>query len=74
MTRLIWIVVIVAALWGAYGYTADKDVARIPMKMDRMPFAVDQLTWTFVDMTNDGGRLAIMWGNTMASAAFKAAM
>jgi hypothetical protein len=62
------------ALWGAYGYTADKDVARIAMKVESMPFAVDQLTWTFVDMTNDGGRMALMWGKTMASAAFKASM
>ena len=60
------------ALWGAYGYTPDKDVARIPMKVDTLPYAVDQLTWTFVDMTNDGGRVAIMWGKTMASAPFKA--
>jgi len=60
------------ALWGAYGYTPDKDVARIPMKVETMPFAVDQLTWTFVDMTSDGGRLALMWGKTLASAAFKA--
>jgi hypothetical protein len=60
------------ALWGAYGYTPDKDVARVPMKLDTLPFAVDQLTWTFVDMTNDGGRMAIMWGKTMASTAFKA--
>ena len=62
------------ALWGAYGYTPDKDVARIPMKIESMPFDVDQLTWTFVDMTNDGGRMAIQWGKTMASAAFKATM
>jgi len=60
------------ALWGAYGYTADKDVARIPMKVESLPFDVDQLTWTFVDMTADGGRMAIQWGKTMASAAFKA--
>ena len=60
------------ALWGAYGYTPDKDVARVPMKLDTLPFAVDQLTWTFVDMTNDGGRMAIMWGKTMASTPFKA--
>ena len=60
------------ALWGAYGYTPDKDVARVPMKVDTMPFAVDQLTWTFVDMTNDGGKLALMWGKTMASTPFKA--
>jgi hypothetical protein len=60
------------ALWGAYGYTPDKDVARIPMKVDTLPFAVDQLTWSFFDMTNDGGRIALMWGKSMASAPFKA--
>jgi len=61
-----------AALWGAYGYTADKDVARIPMKVDPLPFAVDQLTWTFLDMTSDGGRVALMWGKSIGSASFKA--
>jgi hypothetical protein len=60
------------ALWGAYGYTPDKDVARIPMKVETLPFAVEQLTWSFLDMTNDGGRIAIMWGKTMATAPFKA--
>jgi len=60
------------ALWGAYGYTPDKDVARIPMKVDTLPFAVEELTWSFLDMTNDGGRLALMWGKTMGSAAFRA--
>jgi hypothetical protein len=60
------------ALWGAYYYTADKDVARVPMKVEKLPYAVDQLTWTFLDMTTDGGRVALMWGNTMASTPFKA--
>ena len=60
------------ALWGAYGYTKDKDVARIPMRVETLPFAVEQLTWSFLDMTNDGGRVALMWGKTMASASFKA--
>jgi hypothetical protein len=60
------------ALWGAYGYTPDKDVARVPMKVETLPFAVDQLTWSFLDMTGDSGRMAIMWGRTMASAPFKA--
>ena len=60
------------ALWGAYGYTPDKDVARVPMKLDKLPYAVDQLTWTFVDMTNTSGRIALMWGNTMASTPFTA--
>jgi hypothetical protein len=60
------------ALWGAYGYTPDKDVVRVPMKVETLPFAMDQLTWTFLDMTNDAGRVAIIWGKTMASAPFKA--
>ena len=60
------------ALWGAYNYTADKDVARVPMKLDKLPVAVDQLTWTFVDMKNDGGKIALMWGTTMASTPFTA--
>ena len=60
------------ALWGAYGYTPDKDVVRVPMKVDTLAFAVDELTWTFVDMTNDGGRIALIWGKSMASTAFKA--
>ncbi|HYU80717.1 MAG TPA: DUF2911 domain-containing protein [Vicinamibacterales bacterium] len=61
-----------SALWGAYGYTPDKDVARVPMKVETLPFAMDQLTWTFLDMTIDSGRLAIIWGKTMASTPFKA--
>src|SRR5262245_35428433 len=60
------------ALWGAYGYTPDKDVVRAPMKVDTLPFAVDQLTWSFVDMTNDGGKLALTWGRAMATTPFKA--
>jgi hypothetical protein len=60
------------ALWGAYNYTADKDVARVPMKVEALPFAVDQLTWTFLDMATDGGRVALMWARTMASTPFKA--
>ena len=59
------------ALWGAFGYTPDKDVVRVPMKLDTLPFSVDQLSWDFVDMTDAGGKLAIMWDKTMASAAFK---
>jgi Protein of unknown function (DUF2911) len=61
-----------SALWGAYGYTPDKDVARIQMKVETLPFDVEQLTWSFVDMTNAGGKVAIMWGKTMASSAFTA--
>ena len=60
------------ALWGAYGYTPDKDVARVNMRLEKLPFAIDQLTWAFLDMKNDGGRLALMWGTTLASTPFTA--
>jgi Protein of unknown function (DUF2911) len=60
-----------AEIWGAYGYTPDKDVARAPMKLETLPHAVDQLTWEFVDMTDAGGALAMLWDKTMASVPFK---
>jgi hypothetical protein len=60
------------ALWGAYGYTPEKDVARVAMKVESMPFSVEQLTWAFLDMTPDSGRMAISWAKTMASVPFKA--
>lgn len=60
------------ALWGAYGYTPDRDVARVAMKLDKLPYEIDQLTWAFVDMKNTGGRIALMWGTTMASSPFTA--
>jgi len=58
-------------LWGAYEYTPDKDVVRAPMKMTTLPFAVDQLTWEFTDMSDAGGNLLIMWDKTAASVPFR---
>lgn len=58
------------ALWGAYGYTPDKDVVRAPMTLSTLPNTVEELTWNFVDMTDKGGKLAIMWDKTMATVAF----
>lgn len=57
-------------LWGAYGYTPDKDVVRTPMKLETLPYTVEQLTWEFLNMTDNGGAMAIRWGNTMASVPF----
>ncbi len=60
-----------AALWGSYGYTPDKDVLRAEMKVETLPFSMDQFTIAFIDMTADGGKLAMMWDKTMATASFK---
>jgi len=61
-----------AALWGSYGYTPDKDVLRAAMKLDTLPFSMDQFTIAFIDMTADGGKLAMMWDKTVATVSFKA--
>ncbi len=58
-------------LFGAYGYTPDKDVARAPMTMGTLPFSADQLTWQFLDMTDTGGKIAMMWDKIVASTPFK---
>jgi hypothetical protein len=59
------------ALWGSFGYTADKDVVRAPMKVETLPFSMDEMSWEFVDVTAAGGKLAVMWDKTMASVPFK---
>jgi hypothetical protein len=61
------------SIYGAFGYTPDKDVARAPMKVDTLPYAVEELTWQFVDMTSDSGRIAIMWDKAMATVPFTVA-
>ena len=58
-------------LYGGYNYRPDHDVARVPMKVESLPFTVDQLTWVFTDVTPAGGTLRIAWEKTMASAPFK---
>ena len=58
-------------LWGAYDYTTDKDVVRAPMTIATLPFGVEQLTWNFLDVTDAGGKIAIMWDKNVASVPFK---
>jgi len=61
-----------AALWGSYGYTPDKDVLRAAMKVETLPFSMDQFTIAFIDMSGDGGTLAMVWDTTIATVEFKA--
>ena len=58
-------------LFGAYGYTPDKDVVRAPMTMSTLPFSADQLSWQFLDMSDAGGKIAIMWDKNVASVPFR---
>jgi len=59
------------ALWGSYNYTPDKDVVRAPMKLDTLPHSQEELAWEFLDMSDAGGTIAIMWDKQMASVPFK---
>ena len=58
------------ALFGAFDYTPDRDLVRVRMQLDTLPHRHDQLHWEFLDITQDGGTLAIIWDNQMASAPF----
>ncbi len=59
-----------AAIYGAYGYTPDKDVVRVPMQVEHATHSFDQLSWQFLDMTEQGGRLALIWDKKLASVPF----
>jgi Protein of unknown function (DUF2911) len=59
-----------AALWGAYDYTSDKDIVRLPMKVENLPHAFEQLSWELLDLTDSGGRLAMIWDKKLASVPF----
>lgn len=60
-----------AALWGAYDYTPDRDVVRARMQLERLPHTFDQLSWEFLDMSDAGGRIALLWDRTLASVPFR---
>jgi hypothetical protein len=57
-------------LYGGFNYRPDHDVARAPMRVETIPFSVDQLTWGFTDVTPAGGTMRIWWENKMASVPF----
>ena len=58
------------ALFGAYHYRPDRDVVRAKMELERLPYSFDQLSWQFLDMDDDRGRVAILWDDRMASVPF----
>ncbi len=62
------------ALWGAYGYNQEQDVARAAMTVQPpIGFSMDELTWYFTDVTETGFVLNLIWEQTTAAAAFTVA-
>ena len=59
-----------SAIWGAYGYTPEKDVVRMPMTLETTEFSIDQLTIGFAGMTDEGGGIYLIWDNQLASVPF----
>ena len=57
-------------LWGAYNYTPDKDVARVPMNMSASILSTDQFSIGFYDVSESGGKLIMRWEHTVAMADF----
>jgi hypothetical protein len=57
-------------VWGAYNYVPDKDVLRTKMKLETLSHSFEELSWQFVDMTQKGGTIAVMWDKVMASVPF----
>lgn len=61
------------SLWGSYNYTPDKDVVRVPMTISKSEASVDQLTWGFLDVTRDGGKIVLAWDTVNATVPFTVA-
>lgn len=51
-------------IWGSYDYDKKFDVVRVPMKMLTPTVSVDQFTIGFADMSDAGGKLAMIWEKT----------
>ncbi|MBI3492482.1 MAG: DUF2911 domain-containing protein [Acidobacteria bacterium] len=51
-------------------YNADRDFARLDMRIDRLPQAVEQLTIVAAPVPERGGELRIDWDTTRAAAPF----
>ena len=62
-----------AKTWGSYNYDSKFDVVRVPMTMVKPAFSVDQFTIAFVDVTDQGGKIAMAWEKTGAVVPFKVA-
>ena len=60
-----------SALFGAYDYTPDRDLVRVPMTRGTLPYSFDQLSWQFLDVTDKGGQLALLWDRQIARVPFE---
>jgi len=57
-------------IWEAFVYAPEKDVARAPMKVETLPYIVEQLTYEFTEVTGTSATLRLKWDTVMASVGF----
>jgi hypothetical protein len=57
-------------LWDGFVYMPDKDVLRVAMKVESLPYSMEELTYVFTDVTGTSGTLRLMWDTVMASVGF----
>ena len=59
--------------WAAFVYAPEMDVLRAPMKVEALPYSVEELTFAFTDVTGTNATLRLMWDTVMASVPFTVA-
>ena len=59
--------------WGAYGYSADNDVARAPMAVQLSENSIDQMIIAFTGVSDAGGNIAVAWDNQIGVLPFTVA-
>ena len=58
-------------LWGSYGYTDEKDVARAEMSVIPTEESIEQFTILFSDCSNESCSLVMWWDTSRASVRFE---
>ncbi len=57
--------------WGSFNYDPKSDVVRVPMTVKTGADSVDQFTIQFVNVTDTGGTIQMLWEKTIATVPFK---
>jgi hypothetical protein len=57
-------------VWAAFVYAPEKDVLRAPIRVETLPYSMEQLTYAFTDVTGTRATLRLMWDTVMASVPF----
>lgn len=59
--------------WGGYGYKSEHDVVRAPMTVQKTDASIDNLSYWFSGVSEEGGNLSIGWDDHIATMAFEIA-